>query len=190
MSKQKRIGISMNPSSITLHSTGNDKSTAQNERDWLTNPSNKRYASYHYVVGDDIIIECIPPNEVAYHTGTELGNFNSIGIEMVETGARDKVIDNTIKLVRNLQREYHIGYDNVVRHYDWSGKNCPRIFNYDYWKGWKLFKDKLIITGEPSGWAVDSWTKATDLGVVDGKRPKDPMTREEVITVINRLGVL
>lgn len=199
LSRQKRIGLPINPTSITIHSTGNDKSTAENERGWLTNPENTRYASYHYVVGDDVIIECIPPTEVAYHCGNEQGNFNSIGIEMVETGDRKKVIENTVKLVSYLQGRFNIPHDGVLRHFDWKQttskggvwyKECPRILRGNNWKGWVDFKNQLVLHDEPSGWAIDSWTKATELGVVDGKRPKEPMTREEVIVVLDRLGVL
>lgn len=31
------------------------------------------------------------------------------------------------------------------RHYDWSGKNCPRILNYNNWQGWIEFKSLVKI---------------------------------------------
>lgn len=140
---KKRTGYKINPKSITIHSTANPRSTAQNERNYLTNPSNTNATGWHYVVGDNTIIEAIPPDERAYHAGHGRGNRTSIGIEMVETGDRNKVIDNTIKLVKHLQGRFNIDNNNVVRHYDWTQKNCPRILNYNNWQGWVEFKEKL-----------------------------------------------
>lgn len=151
---KKRPGYKFMKTSITIHSTDNPRSTPQNERDYLTNPINQSYVGYHYVVGDSHIIECIPPSELAYHCGNKNGNKYSIGIEMVETGNRDKVIDNTIELTKYLQRIFNISNDNVVRHHDWvqtnkSGmvwyENCPKILNKNGdWKQWEEFKLKLL----------------------------------------------
>lgn len=41
----------------------------------------------------------------------------------------------------------------------------------------------------PSGWAKAAWDRITAAGVLDGTRPKDPVTREELAVVIDRLGV-
>ena len=148
--KRKLIGP-MKPEYITIHSTGNPNSTAQNERDNLNRPSNTSVTGFHYAVGDNIVIECIPPTTKAYHAGdgaNGTGNSKSIGIEMVESGNRDKVIANTIELVKHLQQEFNISNDKVVRHHDWSGKNCPRILNYNNWQGWNDFKSKLTATDD------------------------------------------
>lgn len=208
---KKRTGRKMNPIHITIHSTANKKSSPQNERDYLTNPINTNSTGWHYVVGDSIIIEAIPPTEVAYHAGdgrNGKGNTKSIGIEMVETGDRDKVIKNTIELVKHLQSRFNIGHDKVVRHYDWSGKNCPRILNENgYWSEWIYFKtllrkednkmtDKqvrkiireevLASKSKVSPWAKDYWEKAIELDLTDGSRPRGLATREEVIAMIIR----
>lgn len=135
----RRPNIKMTqPTSITIHSTGNEKSTAKNERGWLTNPSNNRSASWHYVVDDCDIIEVIPPNEVAYHSGTTQGNKTSISIEMCECGNRELVIRRTKELVHYLMEKHNIRI--IKRHYDWSRKNCPRILNTDgKWTEWYSF---------------------------------------------------
>ena len=39
----------------------------------------------------------------------------------------DKVVNNTIKLVKYLMKKYNIPKSNVVRHYDISGKLCPGV---------------------------------------------------------------
>lgn len=52
-------------------------------------------------------------------------------------------MEYTIRLVKYLQKEFDIKDDNVVRHYDWTKKNCPRILNYNNWQGWIEFKSLL-----------------------------------------------
>lgn len=39
-----------------------------------------------------------------------------------------------------------------------------------------------------SDWAVESWDWAMEKGIVDGKRPKDCATREEVVTMLYRFS--
>lgn len=43
---------------------------------------------------------------------------------------------------------------------------------------------------EPSTWAKEYWDKATKLGITDGENPKSPATREQVVTMLGRLGLL
>lgn len=128
------------PTSITIHSTANPKSTAINERNWLVNPSNDRVASWHIVVDQKEAVEAIPLNEIAYHAGNREGNNTSIGIEICESGDRAKTLDNTIKLAAQMLHERNWGTDKLKRHYDWSGKNCPRILSANNWEGWGAFK--------------------------------------------------
>lgn len=42
----------------------------------------------------------------------------------------------------------------------------------------------------PDVWAADAWQKAKDKGVLDGTRPRDNMTRQELAVVLARLGLL
>ncbi|MEC1778390.1 peptidoglycan recognition family protein [Schinkia azotoformans] len=141
----RRPNIKMIPNTITIHSTANLKSTAKNERGWLENPSNKRQASWHYVVDDKDIIEAIPPNYVAWHAtdGRGDGNMKSISVEMCESGNRELVIKRTQELVKYLMKKHNI--QKVVRHYDWyKNKTCPRILNNDgKWTEWFNFLDGL-----------------------------------------------
>lgn len=143
-SKLHRPGIKINPTEITIHSTGNANSTAKNERAWLTNPSNTTYASWHIVVNETDCIMAIPLNEMAYHAGDTFGNKNAIGIEICESGDRAKTIERAIELTKQLMKEYKIPAEKVKRHYDYSGKSCPRIMMDNNWQEWKAFKEKLV----------------------------------------------
>lgn len=198
----RRPGIAMQPTTITIHSTGNHRSTARNERAWLTNPSNNRQASWHIVVDEKEAIEAIPLNEVAWHAGNSTGNRTSIGIEICESGDRVKTLGNAVKLTAKLLKERGWGMDKLRRHYDWSGKICPRILQPDDWAGWKQFKrdvQKELAGGEtmtqvqqqqqnqPSPWAREAWEWARKEGLLDGTNPQGNVTREQLAIVLKRL---
>jgi len=148
----RRPGIAMTPSTITIHNTGNLSSTAANERAWLTNPTNTRTASYHIVIDAIEAIEVLPLNETAWHAGdgskATSGNRTSIGIEICErntlTGEYAQTLRNAVEHVTKLLAANNWGVDHLRRHYDWSGKNCPRLMNQDgKWTGWKQFVQQI-----------------------------------------------
>ena len=78
-------------------------------------------------------------NEVAYHAGDATGNRTSIGIEICESGDRQKTLRNAIQLTAALLKERSWGINRLKRHFDWSGKHCPRILMANNWAGWKNF---------------------------------------------------
>lgn len=43
---------------------------------------------------------------------------------------------------------------------------------------------------EPSTWAKTAWEKAKTKKVLDGSNPKEPLTREQLAVVLNKLGLL
>lgn len=143
ISRNRRPGTVQKPQYLTIHSTGNATSTAKNERDWLINPSNRRTASWHIVVDHNKAIEAIPLNEVAYHAGTGAGNNTSIGIEICESGDRAKTLANAADLAASILQKFGWSVDRLRRHYDWSGKNCPRILRADNWAEWERFKKEV-----------------------------------------------
>lgn len=192
----RRPGLTMAPTTITIHNTGNPTSTARNERAWLTNPANDRTASFHIVVDEREAIECIPLNEVAWHAGDGNGDGNrkSIGIEICESGNYAQTLENAAQLVAKLLKERGWGTDRLRRHFDWSGKICPRLmYDAGKWTGWTAFKNlveyKLRTNDVPedvSPWAREARDWAMKHGISDGTRPKDPVTREEVWTMLYR----
>ena len=168
----RRSGIAMVPKFITIHSTGNPSSTAKGERAWLTNPSNKVTASWHIVVDEREAIEAIPLTEVAWHAGDGNGQGNraSIGIEICESGNRAKTLQNAVKLVAGMIRERSWGTGCLRRHYDWSGKSCPRILMADSWQGWKEFikaVEKELKSVQATKVVVNG--QECDAIIVDGK---------------------
>ena len=107
---KKRTGKKLDFKWITVHNTGNPKSTAANERAWLTNPENTTSTGWHIVVDGKEAIEAIPLSEIAYHAGTSEGNSTSIGIEICDSAglAAEK---NAIELIASLLIEKNWGTD-------------------------------------------------------------------------------
>lgn len=143
----RRPGLPLVPETITIHNTGNPRSSARNERNWLTNPSNDRTASFHIAVDEREAIECIPLKEVAWAAGDGTngpGNRTSIHIEVCESGNYAKTLENTTQLVVCMLQERGWDVDRLRRHFDWSGKLCPRLM-YDggSWRGWNDFINRV-----------------------------------------------
>lgn len=142
----RRPGLPLVPEYITVHSTANPGSTARQERAWLTNLSNKRTASWHICIDEREAVEAIPLGEAAWHAGDGgdgPGNRKSIAIEICESGNRTKTLENAAELIAGLLRRLGLGAERLRRHWDWSGKACPRILMADNWAAWKKFKHDI-----------------------------------------------
>lgn len=138
----RRPGIYNQPTTLTIHNTGNPTSTARNERGWLTNPSNPRQASFHIVVDQNEAIEVLPLDEVAWHAGdgNRDGNRRSIGIEICESGNYGQTLQNAAELVASMLKKRGWGIDRLRRHFDWSGKICPHLmYSGGKWTAWERF---------------------------------------------------
>jgi N-acetylmuramoyl-L-alanine amidase len=172
----RRPGLPLAATTITIHNTGNPTSTATNERRWLTNSTNGRQASYHIVVDAKEAIEVLPLNEVAWHAGDgskpTSGNMTSIGIEICERdsklGEYAQTLTNAVDLVAKLLHERGWGVDRLRRHYDWSGKQCPRLMNLDgKWSGWYQFVQRVQKV-------LKTYNKLQVKVVVNGKQLVEP----------------
>lgn len=125
---------------IVIHYTANDGDTDENNGIYFRN--NVIEASAHYFVDSDSITQSVPDSYIAWHCGanqyrhSECRNANSIGIEIcddIKNGViypSSRTIANVIELVEWLMKEYSIPKENVIRHYDVTGKLCPA-----YWCG-------------------------------------------------------
>ena len=51
-------------------------------------------------------------------------------------------------------------------------------------------KAGLSRKDEPDAWAKDAWERAKKAGVMDGTRPKDTLTRQELAQVLANLGLI
>lgn len=101
------------------------------------------YASSHYLCDlDGTIYSYIPENYIAYTTNQ--ANSYSIGIECATIGSDDHYPDveykSMVKLGAYLADKYNLDpRKDFIRHYDVTGKICPRYFVNNI-KAWNRFK--------------------------------------------------
>lgn len=131
---------------IVVHWVGNAGSSALGNRNYFESlaTSHKTYASSHYIIGlNGEIIRCIPENEVAFHSGSYSMNRKSIGIEDCHPDWDGKFNDNTynslVELCADICRRYNLSINAIIRHYDVTGKSCPKYY-VENPTAWNQFK--------------------------------------------------
>ncbi|MBR6322907.1 MAG: N-acetylmuramoyl-L-alanine amidase [Lachnospiraceae bacterium] len=116
---------------IVVHYVGNPNTTAKSNRDFFNDiptHDNEKGASAHFVVGlDGEVIQCVPLGEVAFANYPR--NDFTISIETCHPDDTGKFTETTywslIRLISWLCEEYGLTSEQVIRHYDVSGKYCP-----------------------------------------------------------------
>ena len=108
--------------------------------------------SSHFVVGlDGEIIQCVPTWEIAYASNER--NHDTVSIECChpdETGEfTEETYASVVQLTAFLCRKYDLTADAVIRHYDVTGKDCPRYFvqNEDAWKTFREDVARALAKG-------------------------------------------
>ncbi len=152
---------------IAVHYTGNPGSTAIGNRNyfeglkdqipdptgkWWINPDGTyrtfngsrigiRSVSSNYIVGlVGEVICCVPDEEIAWCTNQ--ANDYSISIETCHPLAdgifTDKTYISLVELCAKLLVKYHLTVNDLIRHYDVTGKQCPLC-----WSPTKYQSDKI-----------------------------------------------
>lgn len=129
---------------IVIHYTANPGATAQNNRDYFENLKNGKgtKASSHFIVGlKGEVIQCIPSSEMAYANSPR--NHDTLSIECCHPDSTGKFNDATYKTVVQLAawlcKAFKVSPDNVIRHYDVTGKDCPKYY-VEHPEAWKQMK--------------------------------------------------
>ena len=122
---------------IVIHYVGNPGATAQQNRDYYANPSSE--VSSHFVIGlKGEVIQCIPLHEKS--SASNHRNKDTISIEVCHPDESGKFTDasyqSLVKLTAWLLDVCDLDSDDVIRHYDITGKQCPLYFvtHEDAWK--------------------------------------------------------
>jgi N-acetylmuramoyl-L-alanine amidase len=143
---------------LVIHFTANDGDNATNNGKYFKN--NVVKASAHYFVDDDTIVKSVEEDYVAYAVGGKklnsggiyhgvVTNYNSISIEMCDTvkdgkyNVSAKTRANAIELAKDIVKRHNIDKSHVVRHYDITGKMCPKYYVDDI-NEWKAFVDDIF----------------------------------------------
>ena len=131
---------------VVIHYVGNPGTTAHANRNYFQSLSSGRedtYASSHFIVGlEGEVIQCVPLTEIAYASNTRNGDTVSIEVcHPDETGEFSPVTyDRTVELAAWLCRAFELDPEtDVIRHYDVTGKECPRYY-VEHPEAWDAFR--------------------------------------------------
>ena len=139
---------------IVVHYTANPGSTAQENRDYFNGlkDSHETEASSNFIVGlNGEIIQCVPTWEMAYASNSR--NIDTVSIECCHPDESGKFTDETyrslVQLTAWLCVKFDLTEEQVIRHYDVTGKNCPRYFveNEEAWEEFKTNVGRAIAKG-------------------------------------------
>lgn len=182
---------------IVVHYTANSGDTAKNNADYFAREWTG--TSAHYFVDGREVWQSVRDEDTAYHCGSThpkhpaCRNYNSIGVEMCDSveAVPAATRERTAAFVRELMERYQVPPENVLRHYDVTGKRCPAPW-VDSPVGWEKFKSMLEVddlseeqvrkiareewaaqeskrANEPAdGWAKQYITAAIRAGILDG----------------------
>lgn len=194
---------------VVMHWTANEGTGANaiNNRQYFETTT--RHASAHYIVDDSTILQCLPDHEVGYHVGgryyqpmgkaimegTDLTpNYYLIGIEMCvnKDGDWQKTYQNSVQLAQHLLDKYQLTIKDLYRHYDITGKDCPKMMVAE--DKWQTFRGK-VNSGLKFGLGapIKSGTVNTmDLNVRTGNGIEFPIVSKlnmgESVTIYEELG--
>ena len=154
---------------IVFHYTGNDGATAAENVSYFN--GGNRGASAHYFVdhSGEIREYCDPAAYYSWHCGGPLEsshhplheictNRNSIGIEICtrKSGGvwtfTSAAVSAAIVLTKYLMAKFGVSSDHVCRHYDVTGKACPRVPGWGAVGGdaeWKKFLAAITTQARP-----------------------------------------
>ena len=134
---------------IVVHYTANTGVDAVANRNYFNNlpkanerKQKKTYASSHFVIGlDGTIVQCIPLEEMAYASNNR--NSDTVSIECCHKKENGKFTAQTqaalIQLCTYLCIKFDLTEENLIRHYDVTGKICPKYF-VEHPDAWETFK--------------------------------------------------
>ena len=134
---------------IVGHYTANPGVDAVANRNYFNNlpkanerKQKKTYASSHFVIGlDGTIVQCIPLEEMAYASNNR--NSDTVSIECCHKKENGKFTAQTqaalIQLCTYLCIKFDLTEENLIRHYDVTGKICPKYF-VEHPDAWETFK--------------------------------------------------
>jgi len=131
---------------IVLHYVGNPGTTAQANRNYFNSLASGElgtYASSHFIVGlEGEVLQCVPLGEIAYASNGRNGDTVSIEVcHPDEAGeyapvTRARVVELTAWLCRAFRLDPE---EDVIRHYDVTGKRCP-LYYVDHPEAWEALR--------------------------------------------------
>ena len=129
---------------VVVHYTANPGASAMDNRNYFENlkDSHETKVSSNFVVGlEGEIVQCVPTWEEAYASNSR--NIDTVSIECChpdESGKfNDKTYQSMVELSAWLCLKFDLDENDVIRHYDVTGKDCPKYF-VENEKAWERFR--------------------------------------------------
>lgn len=171
----------MTPTSVTIHNTNTittsqGRTMAQQYADAQRN-GNMKGCYVHFYADKDSIVQCLPLDMMGVHAGDKVGNQTSIAIEGIGLESYNNVILLLDYLLDLLPKSI-----TIKKHKDWSGKNCPEYFL----PIWDKFINDVNLIHKPTHQFNKGIQFVKELGISDGSRPDDNLTRGEFFEILYR----
>jgi len=129
---------------IVVHYVANPGTTADQNRRYFESLAVRgyRFASSNFIIGlDGEIVQCVPVYEIAFASNHR--NADTVSIETCHPDATGRFNDDTyasmVRLTAWLAHAFGLTSDDVIRHYDITGKMCPRYFVVNEY-AWHAFR--------------------------------------------------
>lgn len=148
VNEYSRPGIALDQiGGVVIHYTANPGTSAQANRDYFEGlkDSHVTKASAHFIVGlDGEIVQCIPTSEIAYASNGR--NSDTVSIECCyenEDGSFNQATyDSVVQLTAWLCARSGLDAEDVIRHYDVTGKMCP-VYYVEHPDAWEQFRQDV-----------------------------------------------
>lgn len=150
-SKYNRTQRKIIPTAIAWHYVGNPNTSAIANRNYFESLKSGKpnsngkvtYASSHFIIGlEGEILQLLPEDELSFCTNQ--ANSYTISIECCHPDSTGKFTEETYRsmiwLGKYLMKKH--GIKKNIRHYDVTGKKCPKWF-VDNPQEWEKFKKRL-----------------------------------------------
>ena len=140
---------------VVIHYVGNPDTSAMANRSYFASLAltGETYASSHFIVGlEGEVVACVPLTEVAYASNTR--NEDTVSIEVChpdETGEfNPETYGQLTELTAWLCSTFELDpAEDVIRHYDVTGKICPKFY-VENPAAWEALKADVARKMEPA----------------------------------------
>lgn len=125
---------------IAVHYVANPGTSAKANRNYFDSEDSE--TSAHFIVGlEGEIIQCVPLDEKS--SATNERNRDTISVEVCHPDTSGEFTPVTrkalIRLLVWLCKEYELSEENLIRHYDVTGKMCP-LYYVEHPEAWDELK--------------------------------------------------
>lgn len=200
------------PTGIIVHSTGCNQVKPSA---YYTRWDNQQSAvSVHGFIGVEdgelLYVQTLPYNFKSWNCGKGAkGSYNNshISFEICEDDLASedyfrKTKDMAAELCATLCNKYGIPVQNITTHCEAhkAGYASNHADILHWWSKYhytmddfrKEVQDKMTETEKntPSAYAREAWEKAKSKQYTDGTNPRNPLTREQLFVILDRMGIL